>query len=171
MTRLRFHPRRTFNPAKANAFIIPFDIGVHSYIDHRNGLYCRCFPFFGANFADTGKVRVASPHGWKAVENLKEASKSPIFWRRRGHDHFVFFSLTSHQIIGIGAKVFLTQLCMNCSVLTVETTPTATARKYYSGKSKKWWYAVPYPSSFHWWEGAVTSHMCMRPLKKLCWCL
>jgi len=49
--------------------------------------------------------------------------------------------------------VFLTQTCMNCSVLTIETTPTNTARKYYSGKSKKWWFAVPYPSSFHLWEG------------------
>ena len=97
-----------------------------------------------------GKVRVASPHGWTAVSLLKEATRSPIFWRQKGHDHFVFFSVTSHQIIGIGAKVFLTQLCMNCSVLTIETTPTNTARKYYSGKSKKWWFAVPYPSSFHW---------------------
>lgn len=40
---------------------------------------------------------------------------------------------------------------MNCSILTIETTPTQTARKYYSGKSKKWWFAVPYPSSFHWY--------------------
>ena len=35
-------------------------------------------------------------------------------------------------------------------VLTIETSPTNTA---ISGRSRKYWYAVPYPSSFHWWEG------------------
>lgn len=34
------------DPTQASAFIIPYDGGVHSYIDHRNG-----FP------------RLASPHG------------------------------------------------------------------------------------------------------------
>lgn len=136
MARLRSSERRTMDPSKATSFIIPFDLGAHSFIDHVNG-----------------KTRVASPHGWRAVEYLKEIMKSDVYWKNRGHDHFVFFSVTSYQIIGIGAKVFLTQGCMNCSVLTIETSPTFTARKYYSGKSKKWWYAVPYPSSFHWWEG------------------
>ncbi len=136
MARLRASEKRTLDPSKASAFIIPFDLGAHSFIDHING-----------------RTRVASPHGWRAVEYLKEVMKQAVYWKKGGHDHFVFFSVTSYQIIGIGAKVFLTQGCMNCSVLTIETSPTFTARKYYSGKSKKWWYAVPYPSSIHWWEG------------------
>lgn len=136
LSRLRASEYRTLDPKSASVFIIPFDIGAHSFVDHVNG-----------------KARVASPHGWRAVEYIKEAMKSEIFWKNKGHDHFVFFSVTSYQIIGIGAKIFLTQPCQNCSVLTIETSPTFTSRKYYSNKSKKWWFAVPYPSSFHWWEG------------------
>ena len=45
------------NPAEASAFIIPFDAGVHSYIDHLNG-----------------KPRLASPHGWTAIKLLRKAS-------------------------------------------------------------------------------------------------
>lgn len=67
-----------------------------------------------------------------------------------GHNHFVFFSITINQMVGIGVKVFFMQICQNCTVLTIETSPTYTA---ISGRSHKYWYAVPYPSSFHWWEG------------------
>jgi hypothetical protein len=128
--------RRTLNPAEAVSFIVPFDLGVHSFIDHINA-----------------RTRVASPHGWRVIEWMKESIAKfgdEVVWKHRGHDHFVLFSITSYQIIGIGAKVFLTQICQNCTVLTIETTPTLTSRKYYSNKSRKWWYAVPYPSSFHW---------------------
>jgi hypothetical protein len=160
MARLRVSPYRTLNPAQAISFIIPFDIGVHSFIDHMNG-----------------RVRVASPHGWRVSEWMKESIEKlnpEVVWKHKGHDHFVLFSITSYQIIGIGAKVFLTQICSNCTVLTIETTPTLTSRKYYSNKSRKWWYAVPYPSSFHWHEdiktlpwkqeaGAVISPFVNRP--------
>lgn len=73
-----------------------------------------------------------------------------MFWKNKGHDHFVFFSITINQMVGIGVKVFFMQICQNCTVMTIETSPTNTA---ISGRSHKYWYAVPYPSSFHWWEG------------------
>lgn len=47
-------------------------------------------------------------------------------------------------------KVFFMQICQNCTAITIETSPTNTA---ISGRSRKYWYAAPYPSSFHWWEG------------------
>jgi hypothetical protein len=53
-------------------------------------------------------------------------------------------------MVGIGVKVFFMEICQNCTVVTIETSPTNTA---ISGRSHKYWYAVPYPSSFHWWEG------------------
>jgi hypothetical protein len=53
-------------------------------------------------------------------------------------------------MVGIGVKVFFMRQCQNCTVMTIETSPTNTA---ISGRSRKYWYAVPYPSSFHWWEG------------------
>ena len=49
------------DPKLASAFIVPFDAGVHSYIDHR-----------------TGKPRLASPHGWTAIQLLKEAAQDPV---------------------------------------------------------------------------------------------
>lgn len=133
LARLQVSKYRTRDPNKASAFIIPFDAGVHSYIDHR-----------------TGKPRLASPHGWRAIELLKQAQKNETFWRYHGHNHFVFFSITVYQMVGIGVKVFFMNICQNCTAVVIETSPTFTA---ISGRSKKYWYAAPYPSSFHWWEG------------------
>lgn len=133
MARLRVSKYRTRDPWKASAFIIPFDLGVHSYIDHRNG-----FP------------RLASPHGWAAGQYLREASRNKtLWWKNNGHDHFVLFSITAFQMVGIGVKVFFMQICQNCTAITIETSPTKTAIK---GRSRKYWYAAPYPSSFHWHE-------------------
>lgn len=53
-------------------------------------------------------------------------------------------------MVGIGVKVFYMQICQNCTAITIETSPTFTAIK---GRSRKFWYAAPYPSSFHWHEG------------------
>ena len=56
-------------------------------------------------------------------------------------------------MVGIGVKVFFMNICQNCTAITIETSPTYTA---ISGRSRKYWYAAPYPSSFHWWEGIQT---------------
>lgn len=144
MARLRTSDRRTLDPAKASAFVVPYDAGVHSFIDH-----------------NTGKVRLASPFGWTAVEKLKEASKSPVLWHNRGHDHFVFFSVTGYQMVGIGTKYFFMNICQNCTVMTIETTPMNIA---IAGRTHKYWYAVPYPSSFHWWEGIKRPPWHVQPL-------
>ena len=124
------------DPSKASAFIIPFDAGVHSYIDHKNG-----------------KPRLASPHGWRAISLLKYYSQNETFWKHHGHDHYIFFSITVYQMVGIGVKVFFMEQCQNCTAITIETSPTFTA---ISGRSRRYWYAALYPSSFHWWEGIQT---------------
>eukprot|EP00605_Chrysophyceae_sp_TOSAG23-4_P001011 GSChrysophyteH1.ASY1.ANO1.1112.1 assembled CDS len=139
MQRLRTSKHRTRDPKEATSFIVPFDMGVHSYIDHNTGL-----------------PRLASPHGWMAQHLLRTAAKDDVFWHNRGHDHFVFLSITAYQMVGIGTKTFFMQICQNCTTITIETSPTKTAIK---GRSRKYWYAVPYPSSFHWYEG----------IKKLPW--
>ena len=84
LSRLRTSVRRTTDPSKASVFIIPFDIGVHSFIDHIDG-----------------HARVASPHGWRAVQYLNDVVKlKDSRWNLLGHDHFVLFSITSYQILG-----------------------------------------------------------------------
>jgi hypothetical protein len=137
MARLRVSDRRTMDPSKASAFIIPYDGGTHSFIDHK-----------------TGKIRLASPHGWQAIHRLKQASLTPN-WKNGGHDHFSIFSVTGYQMVGIGTKVFYMQICQNCTVLSIETTPLKIA---IAGRTHKYWYSIPYPSSYHWWE-----HMIDKP--------
>lgn len=56
-------------------------------------------------------------------------------------------------MVGIGVKTFWQTICQNCTSIVIETSPTYTA---ISGRSRKYWYAAPYPSSFHWWEGIKT---------------
>jgi hypothetical protein len=78
MARLKVSAYRTRDPKKAVAFIVPFDLGVHSYIDHK-----------------TGQPRLASPFGWAAGYFLINAFKDKkLYWHNNGHDHFVFFSIT-----------------------------------------------------------------------------
>eukprot|EP01038_Epipyxis_sp_PR26KG_P004344 gene4344-6147_t len=133
MARLRVSEYRTRDPEKATSFILPYDIGIHSYIDF------------------TGKARLPTPYSWAGHFFLNNASKDKkLWWKNRGHDHFVLFSIIAYQTIGTAAKIFFMQICQNCTTITIETTPTKTATK---GRSRKYWYAAPYPSSFHWHEG------------------
>merc|ERR1712224_1090792 len=84
-----------------------------------------------------------------AINCLKEESKDPIKWHNNGHDHFVFHSVTVYQMVGIGVKVFYMTICQNCTVITIETTPTFTA---IAGRTRKSYFAAPYPSSYHYNE-------------------
>ena len=136
MNRLRLSEFRTRDPSKATAFVIPYDIGINSYIDNL-----------------TGEPRLAAPHGRLAYQLLKEhcsMEQREIFWKNSGHDHFILNALTFGQMIGIAAKEFYMQICQNCTVICVETSPTKTAA---TGRTRKGWFASPYPSSFHWHEG------------------
>ena len=134
MARLRVSKYRTLDPNEAIAFIVPYDPGVHSYIDHK-----------------TGRPRLASPHGWEAIRLLQKSSKDKeTFWKMHGHNHFVFFSVTGYQMVGIGTKVFFMTICQNCTVLSIETAPGNIA---IPGRTHKSWYSIPYPSSIHWWDG------------------
>lgn len=63
LSRLKASKFRTRDPSKAVAFIVPFDAGVHSYIDHQNG-----------------RPRLASPHGWRAISLLKYHSQNQVYF-------------------------------------------------------------------------------------------
>jgi len=56
-------------------------------------------------------------------------------------------------MVGMMVKEFFMFICQNCTVITIETSPTKTA---IPGRTRKAWYAAPYPSSFHWYEGIQT---------------
>lgn len=63
-------------------------------------------------------------------------------------------------MVGIGVKTFFMQVCQNCSVITIETSPTRTAIK---GRTRKYWYGAPYPSSYHWHEDIKQLPWVARP--------
>ena len=112
---------------------------MHSYIDHL-----------------TGEPRLAAPHGRLAGRLLREhcnGDDGSLFWKNQGHDHFLIFSITAYQMVGMMVKEFFMFICQNCTVITIETSPTKTA---IPGRTRKAWYAAPYPSSFHWYEGIQT---------------
>lgn len=71
---------------------------------------------------------------------------SQILWKNKGHDHFLIFSPTVNHIVGVGVKRFLMNECVNCSVLSIESTSNNAPLR---GRSRKYFYAMPYPSSFH----------------------
>jgi hypothetical protein len=110
-----------------------------------------------------GKPRLASPIGWNVQNYLREAAVQPDFWKNYGHDHFLFFSITAYQMVGIGVKNFLMEICQNCTIISIEVAPNNFATPYYAGRHRKYWYAVPYPSSFHWWEGIQTLPWALPP--------
>ena len=76
-----------------------------------------------------------------------------MFWKNQGHDHFVINGLTAFHLLGVKVIKFLGGPCQNCTVLSIETTPGLYGydRRY----GNKWWYASPYPSSFHWNENML----------------
>jgi hypothetical protein len=77
MSRLLVSEYRTRDPKEAVAYILPYDAGVHTYIDHQNG-----------------KPRLGSPYAWNVIRYLQESQIDPVFWKNFGHDHYVFFGLT-----------------------------------------------------------------------------
>ena len=136
MSRLRTSKQRTRDPSKASAFIVPFDAGVHSYIDHEDG-----------------HPRLAAPHGRYAGRYLRQNCQGPtknLWWKNNGHDHFLIFSVTAYQMVGMMVKELFMFVCQNCTTIIIETTPTGTAPP---GRTRKTFFAAPYPSSFHYWEG------------------
>ena len=65
MARLRASKFRTLDPALAKTFIVPYDFGTHSFIDHKDG-----------------HERVASPHGWSVIQRMKkDIANNKYLWR------------------------------------------------------------------------------------------
>ena len=82
-------------------------------------------------------------------QNCQGATKG-LWWKNNGHDHFIIFSITAYQMVGMMVKVrvrhtvrinrvvlifrlfhFLQELfmfvCQNCTTIIIETTPSGTA--------------------------------------------
>ena len=67
----------------------------------------------------------------------------------------LIFGTTIYHLLGVKVEKFMNTACLNCTVLSIETSPSfvyssSVATHVRSKRTRKWWYAVPYPSSFHW---------------------
>jgi hypothetical protein len=83
LSRLAASRYRTRDPSKADVFIVPFDAGVHSYIDHKNG-----------------KPRLASPHGWRAISLLKYYSNNEVILFISRFCLFLYTFVSDNRFIG-----------------------------------------------------------------------
>ena len=140
-SRLLSDPRRTFQPEEATTFIIPYDL-----------------------YADS--VTVPKPNGKKAVSYAEGRSNlapdvltflraSPYFRKSNGADHLLFvgWPYAIDQLILRPKAIALIALCENCTKLTIENYSflySSAKEKSLSQELKKDnWFAVPYPSNFH----------------------
>ena len=91
-----------------------------------------------------------------------------LWWKNHGHDHFIIFSITAYQMVGIGVKVFFMQICQNCSTITIETSPTRTAIK--GDKEARSYLYVMYVCMYELCVYACVCNVCMYELGR-CICM
>lgn len=63
---------------------------MHSYIDHK-----------------TGKPRLASPHGWYAIQLLKEAATNPVIVTVISTHLFYCMALVFSRVLSVLAHMYL----------------------------------------------------------------
>eukprot|EP00602_Paraphysomonas_sp_CaronLab_P005410 CAMPEP_0185021362 /NCGR_PEP_ID=MMETSP1103-20130426/4054_1 /TAXON_ID=36769 /ORGANISM="Paraphysomonas bandaiensis, Strain Caron Lab Isolate" /LENGTH=455 /DNA_ID=CAMNT_0027552847 /DNA_START=102 /DNA_END=1466 /DNA_ORIENTATION=+ len=126
--RLKRSKRRTYDPEEASLFVIPYDLGLDGYIAPNCRLRKRC----STNY----------------VEELKSyLLGQKYFPRTNGTDHVVLWSLGMyHPWPRNGGNDILAKFCKHCATTCYWMDPV-TPMNFMS---------VPFPSSYHWWDGIKT---------------
>lgn len=144
--RLVRHPLRTYDPAEATIFFVPYDGGLDATVSAWDGrsLKARC------------------PRSGIVSGYLTHNSTAQTYLRRNGgSDHFIIFSVIQgvSSLSSPGCRRLYREVCKGCRKLAIEVSyhrgdlPVIT-----SGKASKvysydpTWVSVPYPSSFHYTE-------------------
>lgn len=172
-SRLLLHPRRTRDPKKATAFILPFDFGAHTIFSDVDGSPAKGCPIIAKQINPlfrVGSLGVADDYTPVPPESssLRHAPKYKppadkrlrLFWKNNGHDHIIILGVTIFNKFKSMFYHLVVNVCRHCVILSIETTPTQTPFHY--GFSQNYIYAVPYPSTFHYhedikrlpWEGS-----------------
>jgi hypothetical protein len=140
MSRLRIHPKRTYNRSAASMFVVPFDAGIAAQWDKSNGQYRMHQAFGGADVVQ------------ELVSLMKEdISKTPL----RGHDVLMVNSLFNTFNENI-SKIFFE--CMNCTVINHDTNRAYDNYQYKFAKNNgvvlaSAQFGVPYMSAIHYHDG------------------
>ena len=143
-SRFFLDPRRTTNPDEATTFILSYDPHFDSMTFRKpNGKQDRSFFEGSSDYApEVVKLLEASPH----------------FQKKKGKDHLLIvgWPYAISQLILKPKAVPLFILCDQCTKLTIENYSflyssdpknDRTIAQQYKGDN---WFAVPYPSNFHW---------------------
>jgi xyloglucan galactosyltransferase MUR3 len=124
--RLRRSSRRTLNPEEASLFIIPYDLALDGNFRLNCKIVHRCTP---------GYVQ----------ELVKALTDQPYFARHDGADHVVLWSLGHyHPWPKADCDNFMGKFCARCAITCYWMDPIKIDNNFVS---------VPFPSSYHWWEG------------------
>jgi len=125
--RMRRSKRRTFDPEKADMFIIPYDLGLDGYLDPN---HCT--------------LRRGCTKG--LVAKLQNFLLNSKYWQRyQGGDHVVLWSLGNyHPWPRNGCDIFMKDFCKKCTMTCYWMDPSVQEHRFIS---------VPFPSAYHWWDG------------------
>ena len=157
--RLLKDPRRTFNPAEATTFFVPYDLASDA------AFYKLCAKNKEHKCFDFRKCPLAP----RVDELLRE---SPWWKRRNGRDHLLVVGMNyamDHYIMKPRCKGLLRGACANCTKIAIDDYSYLHSGTNGIDEKGDSWHAVPFPSDFHWtrevvrpfpWERAVTE----RPL-------
>lgn len=142
MSRLRIHPKRTYNRSEATLFVAPVDVGIMAQWNKKNGQY-RMHQALGGSSE------------WEEVVKLmqRDAQRTPLF----GHDVLMVNSLFNIFNVNI-SKIFFA--CANCTVINHDTNRAFDNFLYKHAKANNIDLAyaqvgVPYLSAIHWHEGIL----------------
>lgn len=122
--RMKRSKRRTFDPEKADLFIIPYDLGLDGYLDD-----------------NTCRTRRGCTKG--LVGKLEKYLTAQKYWQRhQGGDHVVLWSLGNyHPWPRNGCDVFMKDFCRKCTITCYWMDPSIPEHRFIS---------VPFPGAYHW---------------------
>ena len=138
--RMKRSSRRTLDPDKASMFIIPYDMGLDGYI---NADTC----------ANSRRCTYGMPQ--KVMTMLKE---SKYFQKHGGADHVLLWSLGQyHPWPHNGCDQLMKDICEKCTITCYWMDPTKGENNFVS---------LPFPSSYHWYNGIRNIPWDFNPLHK-----
>lgn len=162
-SRLLLHPKRTRDPKKATAFILPFDFGAHTVFSEVDGSPAKRCPIIAnqinpifrvASLDESNDYTPVPPQSTTLRHQQKyrpsQDKRLRLFWKNNGHDHIIILGVTIFNKFKAMFYHLVVNVCRHCVILSIETTPTQTP--FHFGFSQNYIYAVPYPSSFHYHE-------------------
>jgi hypothetical protein len=125
--RMKRSSRRTLDPEKASMFIIPYDLGLDGYLN-----------------ADTCSNSRRCTYGMpqKVMTDLRD---NKYFKRHNGADHVILWSLGQyHPWPHNGCDQLMKDFCEKCTITCYWMDPTKAENRFVS---------LPFPSSYHWYDG------------------